>query len=178
MSPDPMSPAKTPVGPGAVSLVGVVLAALVTGLGVVAIRDALVLAGVVGGTAWTERMRASLDGLTPGGWAAPLGIALLLAGIWLVLAALLPRPPTAVPVQSRTGVFLRRQDVRRLAAGAAQHVDGVLSAQASGRRTLTVLVRQTGDEGVADRVRTAVSERLAVLTSPPSITVKTDRGGR
>lgn len=178
-APPPMDPAKTPVGPGLIALIGAVLAALVIALGVLAIRDALVLAGLVKGTAWVELVRAALDGLTPAGWALPVGLVLLLLGVWLALAALMPRPPTAIPVQSRTGVFLRRRDVRRLAEAAAEHVDGVLSAHAeTRRRTVVVRLRDTGDEGVADRVRVAVSDRLAPLTAPPTVIVKTNGAPR
>lgn len=179
--PHPMRPATTPVGPGAISAVGMVLAALVTAVGVVATRDSLVAAGVLGGSLWLEAAVAPLDGLATAGWAVPVGLVLVGIGLWLLLAALRPRPRTAIAVQAQTGVFLRPRGVQRLAVTAAEHVDGVLTAKAStGRRQVSVTATTTGDEGIGDRIREAVTDRLAPLASPPAVRVRTitEGGGR
>jgi len=65
----PLDPAKAPVGPGAISVVGLVLAILLTVSGAVAIRDALVVAGLVKATPWVTRpLGRSTDSSRPHGW--------------------------------------------------------------------------------------------------------------
>lgn len=173
-SPPAMDAANTPVGPGAISVIGMVLAVLLSTLGVVAVRDAFVAAGWLDGTSWLQAAITPLDGLAPAGWAVPAGLALIALGLWLLMTALRPRPRTAIAVRAQTGVFLRPRGVQRLAVTAAEHVDGVLSAKAStARRRMTITVTTTGDEGIGDRVREVVSTRLAPLASPPTVRVRT-----
>lgn len=107
----PLDPAKAPVGPGAISVVGLVLAILLTVSGAVAIRDALVVAGLVKATPWVTQAARAVNGLLPAAWMVPVGAVLVLLGLWLLLTALRPRPRSAISVTSVTGVFLRRQDV-------------------------------------------------------------------
>jgi len=64
-----MDAAKAPVGPGTISVVGLVLALLLTALGAVAIRDALVIARFLHGTPWTAQAGGrSTDSFPPHGW--------------------------------------------------------------------------------------------------------------
>ncbi len=169
-----MDPARTPVGSGTISVVGIVLALLLTALGVVAVRDALVSGQVLDGTPWLAGAIAALDGLVPAGWAVPVGLVLLILGVWMLVVAVRPRPRTSIAVQSQTGVFVRPRDVQRLAVTAAQHVDGVLTAKATAsRRKVTVTATTTGDDGTGDRVRAAVNDRLTPLAAPPMVEVKT-----
>ncbi len=125
----PLDPAKAPVGPGAISVVGLVLAILLTVSGAVAIRDALVVAGLVKATPWVTQAARAVNGLLPAAWMVPVGAVLVLLGLWLLLTALRPRPRSAISVTSVTGVFLRQQDVSRLAQTAAEQVEGVLAAR-------------------------------------------------
>lgn len=57
-----MDAAKAPVGSGAISVVGLVLALLLTAAGVVAIREAVVRPGLLAGQPWTEQ---ALAGVSP-----------------------------------------------------------------------------------------------------------------
>lgn len=167
-----MDAAKTPVGVGAIALVGIVLALLLTALGVVAVREALLASGVLTGTAWLAPAGRSASGLAAASWMVPVGAALVLLGLWLLVAALRPRPRTATTVTSETGVFLRPKDVSRLAQTAAEQVDGVLAADVSAtRRAVRVRVRGTGAADVSENVRAAVAQRLSALDSPPTVNV-------
>jgi len=101
----------------------------------------------------------------------------VLLGLWLLVAALRPRPRTATTVTSETGVFLRPKDVSRLAQTAAEQVDGVLAADVSAtRRAVRVRVRGTAAADVSENVRAAVSRRLSALDSPPTVNVSLDGG--
>ena len=174
-----MDAAKAPVGSGAISVVGPVLALLLTAAGLVAIRDAVVRSGLLAGQPWTEQTLRALDGLSAAGWMVPAGAALILLGLWLLLTALRPRRRTAISVTSSTGVFLRLRDVARLAERAAEQVDGVLVARARAtRRAVTVRVRSTGSSETAEGVRSAVSGRLSALDQIPTVKVHLEKGAR
>ena len=173
-----MDAAKIPVGVGAIAIVGIVLALLLTALGVLAVREALVGFGVLTGTAWLSPAGRSVSGLTAAAWMVPVGAVLVLVGLWLLVGAVRPRPRTATTVTSETGVFVRPKDVSRLAQTAAEQVDGVLAADVSAtRRAVRVRVRGTGAADVSENVRAAVSRRLSALDSPPTVNVSV-QGGR
>lgn len=175
--PRPLGAAKAPVGSGRVSTIGVVLALLVTGLGVVGVQTALVSAGLLHGNSWLESGVQTVDGLTPSPWLLPLGVALVLLGLWLLLGAVLPRRRTAVALQADTGVFLRSRDLARLAVAAADEVDGVSDAHASASRSaVTVRVTTTGGGSVGGAVEHAVTERLQPLQRAVRVRVSTKEG--
>lgn len=176
--PDPARAAKAPVGPGVISVVGLVLAALVVALGVVGIHDALVAAGVVSGSDWIGAAVDAIDGATPPTWLVPLGAVLILLGLWLLITALRPRPRKAMALAADTGVFLRPRDAARLARDAAEDVDGVISAKADATvRKISVGVHATTSDGVEQQVADAVTDRLSALAKTPRIkvTVKTQK---
>ena len=181
----PLSAAKTPLGPGIISLVGIVLALLVIAVGVVAAQTALVASGVLSGHSWLTTAVTAVNGLSPAVWMLPVGIVLALVGLWLVLTALRPRPRTGVALRATTGVFLRPRDIARLAAAAAGDVDGVQDATASATRTtVTVHITTTGaadtaaQGGVVDAAKTVVAGRLSALSKPVRVTVRTSGGRR
>jgi hypothetical protein len=171
--------AKAPVGPGRISLVGVVLAVLTVAIGLVGVRDALVSAGVLSGTSWIEGAVDGLDGLKAQWWMVPVGALMVGLGIWLLWTGLRPRPIRAVRLRSPTGVFLRPQDVRVVAQHAAEDVDGVMSATATAsRRRVRVTATVTADDGtIADDVQNAVEQALSALDPVPRVKVKTDTRG-
>ena len=176
----PLSAAKTPVGPGIISLVGIILALLVIAVGVVAAQTALVAAGALTGSPWLTTAVTAVNGLSPAAWMLPVGIVIALVGLWLVLTALRPRPRTGVALRATTGVFLRPRDIARLAAAAADDVDGVQDAHASATRTtVTVHITNTGaNDTTAEAVKTAVAGRLSALSKPVRVSVRTSGGRR
>ena len=140
-------------------------------------RSALLTSGVLTGNAWLAPAGRSASGLAAASWMVPVGAVLVLFGLWLLVAALQPRPRTATTVTSETGVFLRLKDVSRLAQTAAEQVDGVLAAGVSAtRRRVRVRVRGTGAGEVSENVSAAVSRRLSALDSPPTVNVSVDGG--
>ena len=167
-----MTAAKTPVGSGPIAAVGLILALLLTGAGVVLIRDALVYFGLLSGTPWNLSVVHAVNGVTAAAWLVPVGVALVLLGLWLLWRALRPRARTAVSLTATTGVFLRPHDIARFAETAAEGVGGVISADVNAsRRSVTVRVRGTGSDDLADQVRAAVTERLSALDRPPAVKV-------
>ena len=174
----PLAAAKSPVGPGAVAALGLVLAIGLLCLGAVGIHDAFIASGVVKGSSWIATTAAGADGLTPAAWMVPAGVAVLAAGVWAMVTALRPRPRTAIAVAAQTGVYLRPRDVARLARTAAEDVDGVTSAGASAsRRTVTVSVRATSAGQVAEHVDAAVGQALSALATAPKIRVRVTPDG-
>ncbi|MDQ2826711.1 MAG: DUF6286 domain-containing protein [Actinomycetota bacterium] len=181
----PMAAAKTPVGSGVISLVGIVLALLLIALGVLGAQTALVAGGALTGSAWLTSAVTAVDGMRPALWMLPVGIVVALAGLVLMLTAVKPRSRTAVALSATTGVFLRPRDVARLAAAAGEDVDGVQDAQASASRTKVALrIMTTAEDGsaeanaVADAVTSAVDQRLSALKKPVRVTVRAQRRRR
>lgn len=176
-SPSALPAAKTPVSSGAIATLGLVLAVLLTAVGVAAVRDALVYAGVLKGTPLLSLAARATNGVTPAVWMIPVGIALAVLGLWLLIMALRPRPRKAVTLTAQTGVFLRPKDVSRLAETAAERVDGVLDVRVSAKpKTAKVTVRSTGDQATSDRVRDAVTDRLSALENPPTLKISSTGG--
>lgn len=173
-----MKKARTPVSAGRITLLGIVLAVATAALGLVGVHDALISADVASGTSWIEWAVDALDGLQPQWWAVPAGVVLALLGLWMLSVALRPRPRTAVALQSQTGVYMRVRDVSRLAARAADDVDGVVATHVSTtRRAASMTVTVTGDDGrIGQDVNDAVAERLAALDPPPRLKIKTKPG--
>lgn len=184
----PLAAAKTPIGPGGLSVVGLILALVVLALGVVGVQAALVATGLLSGKPWLTSGIALVNGLRPAGWMPAAGTVMALLGLWLLLLALKPRPRTAVALQAATGVFLRPRDLARLAVATADDVDGVQDAHASASRTtVTLTLTTTGSDtntptssrdGVTEAVKAAVTQRLSVLDKPVRVRVRTRGGSR
>ncbi len=173
----PLSAAKTPVGPGTISGLGVLWSLLLIGIGAVGIQAALVHTGLVTGTSWFDSLVEHVDGLAPAAWMVAAGVVLALVGLWLVVTALRPRPRTAIAIPAATGVFMKPRDVARLAVAAAGDVDGVRGAKASAnRRKISVRIVDTGDAQVRDTVESAVTRRLSALDKPMRVSVTSQRG--
>lgn len=175
-TPTPLLAAKIPVGPGVVSVVGLILALLVIAIGVVAVHDALVAAGAANGTPWIDAATAALNGLTPAFWLVPVGVTLAFIGLWLLLTAVRPRPRKGIALQAKTGVFLRPRDVATLARSAAQEVDGVTSAKVTVSRRKIAVAARTTNGGTEQDITQAVLTRLRALAMAPTVrvTVKTE----
>lgn len=172
----PAARALHPRGSAGLSLLGVVLAILVIGLGVVAIHDAAVAAGWLDGPAWVAEAAAWVGALTRSLATALLSLLALAVGLWLLAASLRPRPRSAVPLRAQSLVYVTSGDAARLAVQAADRVDGVLDARVSGSpKALTVRVQTTGSKEVDQRVQGAVQRSLAAFEAPPSVTVRSTR---
>ncbi len=168
-----MRAAKLPRSNRGIATLGILLALVLAAVGVLAVRDALLYADLLGGTPLLHRLATVLQGLRPSLWTIVVGVVLVVVGLALLMKALWPSAPKVTALEAATGVFLRPRDVTRLVETAVENVDGVLSARVSTTpRRVTVDVRFTGDEGVSERVRTAVAERLAPLRDQPAVRVR------
>ncbi|WP_432561745.1 DUF6286 domain-containing protein [Kineococcus sp. SYSU DK003] len=167
-----MRPATQKSGSGPIGVVGPVLALLLTALGIVLLREALVTTGAVAGTRWLPAAAEGLRGFAPAWWLIPAGVVVALIGLWLLVTAVRPRSRRTLPLTSQTGIFLHTRDVARLASGAAGDIDGVLQASSSAtRRKVSVSVHATTDQGLREAVTEAVTHSLAPLRTPPRVAV-------
>lgn len=172
-APETLKAAKVPVGPGAITFVGAVLSLAVTAIGAVGLQAAASAAGITQSPPLLTRLIQGMDGLRPLGWMLPVGVLLVLGGLWLLAAALRPRPRTAVALKAQTGVFMRPRDMARLTEHAVDDLDGVEAVHArSTRRKITVRVESTGGSGVAEAVRSAVTEQLTPIKKAPRVAVQ------
>ncbi|WP_430785263.1 DUF6286 domain-containing protein [Actinoplanes sp. G11-F43] len=171
----PMAAAPAPTGAGPVGVVGPVLAVLLLGAGAVTIREALTGFGIIGGAPLLPGIARTADNALTGAWPIPLGAALLLTGLGLIGTALRPRVRRTFTLTGRTGIFVTRRDVARIASDAAAEVDGVLAARStvSRRRVVTTIHTLGAEPAPAAAVREAIGARLQRLAEPPAVQVRT-----
>lgn len=164
------TPAKKPVAVPAAATVGVLAALAVTAAGAVAIRDTLVAADLVAGTSWLQWVLDKGEVLKPAGWMTPAGIAAVVIGLVILVAALKPRKTTHLAVGD-AGVWIRSRDAARLAGDTATTVDSVISAATSAKgRRLHVTAVATGDAvRVREELTTAIAQRLQTVTPQPRL---------
>jgi hypothetical protein len=162
--------ARKPVAAPAAATVGMINAVCVTAVGAVGIRDALVSTGAIGGTSWLEWLFGKAQVLKPVDWMIPAGIAALLVGLWILIAALKPRKATHLAVGD-AGVWIRNRDAARLAVNTATTIDSVISAGAKAKgRKLRVVATATGDASrVHDDLTAAIGRRLQAITPVPRV---------
>src|ERR1035437_8277244 len=91
---------RDPVARPAAAVVGMQLALVLIGSGVVGIREALLGAGAISGPHWAANAADAIDGLAPATWMVPAGVGAMFIGIWWLLAALMPRRHTELALQS------------------------------------------------------------------------------
>lgn len=160
--------------------VGVVLALVVTGLGVVAGREALAAWGAVPGGSWLPGAADALGAVGPQWWVLPAGVALALVGLALLLAALRPRRRRHLALGPDDRVWVGSGDLARLVRTSVGDLPGVLEARAGGtRRALRVDVTTTASatapvqQQVTERVRALVAD----VRPQPRVRVRVRTGG-
>lgn len=178
---EPMRPAKRPVSAGLLTVLGVIWALLLIALAVVCIRDALVGFGALSGQPWITGVTDALDGTTATNWMYVIGAGCVLVGLFLLVAAIKPRPRRGIEVEADTGVLLSTAAVRRLASSAAREVDGVDTASVTAsRRKVTVdatILSSTQADEVKANISQAVSDRLWALRKAPAVRVRAKTTG-
>lgn len=118
VAPTTGTPAASPrplAAPAATPLAVLFSLLLLTGAGVL-IRDGLVGLSAVTGTTWTPGALDALDGLTPQSWMFPVGIAVAVVGVLVVLASLKWRARRYKPSEIADEVWLRKSDLKKLQA--------------------------------------------------------------
>lgn len=115
--------------------------------------------------------RSVTDGLHNIQWndtaALGAGVAAVLLGLLLLLAALLPGKPTVLPLTGDVDAGVTRRSLRNALQSAAGSVDGVSKAKLKlGRRTIVARIRtdRTNTAGLTDAVRAALDRRLDQVT--------------
>lgn len=99
-------PAKKPVAAPAAAIAGIIASVAVIAVGAVAIRDTLVVTGLLDGASWLEWLLGKAEVLRPVDWMIPAGIGAVLVGLWFVFVALKPRRVTHQPLGT-DGVWIR-----------------------------------------------------------------------
>jgi hypothetical protein len=170
-----VSPAPAPVAPAGATVVGFGGSLALVGLGAIAIRDALVATGLVGGEQWLPAVGRAITGIQPAPWTIPLAVALAVVGLLFVAIAFAPRRRTAVPLSAGTAVYLGNRDVATVARVTAAQVPGVLDARASSsRRRVVVSCGTTSDaQNLRATVTDEVTRALNTLERRPRVVVRT-----
>jgi hypothetical protein len=178
---------RAPVGAPPAGYVGTLIAVLLLGAGVIAMRDTAVLAAWLNGQPFTTTVIEGIDGLTVTWWTSPVGLLAILIGLWWIYAALRPRRRTAVPVAAETSVWISLADLARIASAAAEDVPGVLDASSSANLHKIVVTAHTtadaGSAGAGKQIKTDVAAAVAdklngFVTTPPKVSIRTRTGGR
>lgn len=168
----PLRAAPVPERPAGIGFLGMLAALAVAALGVLGIYEAVVLLGWTEGEPVLTPILTGSATVTPDVTTAVVGGIAALLGLWLLWTALKRGRRSGVRVGAGTGVWMTFGDLERIAAGAAEQCDGVLTASAkASARTVRVDAQTTGRDVEGD-VRSSVAERLAALSAPPRVIVQ------
>lgn len=173
-------PAAEPRRAAGAGYAGVLLALAVAGAGALALREAAVGFGRLGGSPW---LPAAVDWLAepkPVRFVAAAGVLAALAGVTCLVAAVRPRRRRCLKIAAGTAVFIDYADLARIVSSAALSVPGVLDARSSARRrsvSVRCAVAGSGDQ-IRERVIDTVSAELAALAGQPRIKVRTEEKRR
>lgn len=165
----PARAAGPPRRAGLIGALSVLLALAVAGLGGALLREALVIGGVVEGSAWLSQASDALDGLAPSATIFVAGMVAFLVGLVLVWIAVRRRSRTARRLAAATGAYLDRRSLVPLAEAHASRVAGVVSAHARiarGRLRLDVLAATEAAHDVENAVAEVVRTQLDALDHP------------
>lgn len=168
----PLRAASVPRRPAAVGYIAMLLALVLTVLGVLAMYDGLLLSGLVdGGEPVVTPVVTGPAEFAAQATVAVVGALAMLLGLWLLWTAFKPGRKPGMDLGSGTGVWATYGDLERIAVATAEHCDGVLTARASANRLRIAVRAETTTYAVQDTVRRAVTERLAGLSSAPRVSV-------
>lgn len=146
------------------------------GLGVVAVRDAVVSAGWASGSAWAAPVLDALNaGVDRSPVVAVVGVVVALVGLWMLVRSVGRRPHTDVSMGAGTRAWIPPQHVARVASVTAADVDGVVSVRVSGSRrrvAVRVVATDTAIAAVREAVTAAVEQAVAGLDPTPRVTVR------
>lgn len=166
------TPPKAPAGSTAV---GILIALVLVGAGVLGVHDGLTGLGWASGRAWLPPALEAVDGAHAATWMLVVAAVLALLGLWLVLLALKPRRRTHLPAPDREiDLWSTPAALAAVARRAADRQSGVMSATAQARRRrvdVDVTTRDGADAGVDARVQEAVEQNLEGLL-PPRVRVR------
>jgi putative Mn2+ efflux pump MntP len=168
-------PSKTPRATPATVPAAVVVALLLIGLAVVAVRDLVVAQGWSTGTPWLLSLARSLDGLTASIGVVVAGVVLVLVGLLVLWLGLKPARRTHLEGRTDADLWLTPAALAALARAAADRSAGVISAEAGsvGRRKITIDVLTRGEAATVTReVEAALDDTVRGLAAT-TIAVRT-----
>ncbi|QGU02899.1 hypothetical protein CKALI_10220 [Corynebacterium kalinowskii] len=107
-------------------------------------------------------------------WMLPLGVAVVILGIYLVAVALKPRPMTHVQLAASPNFWVRNVDIARLCTATAERVPSVAGAStyASPKHVIVSITGSDQHHDLAQRVEAAILPIVEQLESPRKISVK------
>lgn len=162
-----MSTLPAPKVRPAAALTSGVIAVLLIGVAVVAVRDLTVAQGWEKGATWTGSLVDRLDGLTASGAVLAVGIVLIVVGLWWVVLAVTPASRSHHLTQLDADVWISSNALAAVAVNAAESTTGVAVAEAKVRRKRIVVAVQSDQDDIAPAVENAVTTRLTGLSSRP-----------
>ncbi|MEU9014984.1 DUF6286 domain-containing protein [Streptomyces sp. NPDC048479] len=137
----------------------------------VCVLIAVVTIQLIVGTSPLISYRSVTDALRSTHWndtaALGAGVAAVLLGLLMVLAALLPGKPTVLPLAGDMDAGVTRRSLRNTLQSTATSVDGISKAKLKlSRRTIVARIRtdRTNTDGLTDAVRAALDQRLDQVT--------------
>lgn len=164
-----MSAQRPPTGTPVAARVAVLLAVLLVVPAVVLVHDLAADQGWTAERSWTDRLVDTLDGTSASAAYAVLGVALVVVGLLVLLAGLLPARRSHVPLADAPDAWVTPAAVAALARGVADRSAGVLEARTEKvtRRRVRISVRSLEDaSGTARGAQRDVDEALAGLPRP------------
>lgn len=181
-APPASAPATKPAlepraNPGARWL-GIVIGLLLIALGVLAGRELWVLNGDTSWQSWVNPSFNFFRGLEFQPWMGWVGVASLVVGLLLLIAALKPRPHTHRQVPSEVSLWVRPVDVARYITAHSRRLSGVKAARtAFKRRTATLTTTTVAPEAeVQPTIERSVRERVqAAFGDTVGVKVRTER---
>jgi len=105
-----------------------------------------------------------------------VGIVVALVGLWLIIAALKPRPRRYVRVDSASSIWMRPVDVARKATASARNELGRANiASRATRKKLTVDVEDDGSADLDHRLTDVLGGEMQRLAQTPQVRVSIHR---
>lgn len=146
----------------------------------IAIHDAIVAKGHIGGPSWLGTVSSAIGDMHYGTWVLPAGIILVLVGVITLIGACMPAAVRYFPIHSSAAVWMRPTDVCRLCTHTAQEIYGVTRASTvASNKKVTVSIYTAGPtpDDVVERVRQAVNAQLEYVNHPLELTIRPVKKG-
>lgn len=165
---------KPPLQSGSLRTMGLIWSVLFVAIGAIAIRDALVIKNVIGGTSWVAPALRKLDRLQEGSWLLGVAAVAVVLALVVLVSSLRPRRRVDLPLESSDSVFLAPRAASTIALAHARQADGVLKASVKrSRKKLDVIATTTStDPAIKVRVQEDVERSLAEVANKPKLKVR------
>ncbi|KQY55789.1 hypothetical protein ASD11_14885 [Aeromicrobium sp. Root495] len=167
-----MSTIPAPRARPAASAVAVVVALLLVGLAVVAVRELALAQGWATGASWTGAVVDRADGRSADVASTVVGVVAAVVGLWLVLLAVKPARRTHRRTQLDSDTWISDNAILTLVTRAAEDTPGVAEAAARTRRSRVVVTVQSDHSDATTEVEKNVRAALHGLSTKDVIVRK------